>query len=500
MVINQEKSTVLIIGAGIGGIATAARLAQKGYRVKVFEKNEIPGGRCGQMTIQDYRFDTGATLFLMPELYAETFTALDERMEDHLDLQRIDPTYHLFFQDNSKLELTSDLHKLMMQIEAIEFGSYERLLHYLGEGKRHYRLSLPNLICRDFRHLTEFINPKMILMFFQLDAFSRHDRYAKHYFKTPKLQMAFTFQDLYMGLSPYESPATYSLLQHTELSDGLYYPKGGMYRIVQSLTSVAEKLGVEFVYNTSVSRILVQDRHAIGLELSDGKTVPGDIVVANADLGYVYRDLLPEDGTATRIDRKEYGCSTVMFYWGLDKQYPKLGPHNLFFCGDYKKGFDDIFKYKTMSEQPNFYIHVPSRLDPSAAPAGCDSLSIAIPVGHIDEKIGQDWSEIQKHARAFIIQRLDRAGIIDLGEHIKVEIDFCPKDWQKRYNLTRGSAHGLSHKLKQMGYFRPHNRHKTYHNLYFVGASTHPGTGVPTVLVSASLTAQRILDDTYRER
>jgi phytoene desaturase len=428
MISNEGKPTVLIVGAGIGGIATAARLARNGYRVRVFEKNEKTGGRCGQMTIQDYRFDTGATLFLMPELYAETYTALDERMEDHLDLCRIDPTYHLFFQDDSQLQLTSDMHEMMAQLEAIEPGSYEHMLHYLGEGRHHYELSIPNLIGRDFRSLTEFINPRMIVLFLRLKAFTQHINYAKRFFKTPKLQMAFTFQDMYMGLSPYESPATYSLMQYTELSDGLYYPKGGMYRIVETLTGIGKKLGVEFVYNAPVRKIMVDGGRATGLELSDGQTVTADIVVANADLGYVYRQLLPDNGTSARMDRKEYGCSTVIYYWGLDKQFPQLGPHNLFFCGDYRKGFEDIFKTTTMPEQPNFYIHAPARLDPSAAPAGGDSLYAAVPVGHLNDKMRQDWSAIQKRARAFMLQRLAQAGMSDLEGHIKVEMSFIPQD------------------------------------------------------------------------
>jgi Phytoene dehydrogenase and related proteins len=192
----------------------------------------------------------------------------------------------------------------------------------------------------------------------------------------------------------------------------------------------------------------------------------------------------------------EYGCSAVVFYWGLDKRYPQLGPHNLFFSGDYRKGFEDIFKGNQMPDEPNFYIHAPTRMDPSAAPAGRDTLYVAIPVGHINARNPQDWSALQGQGRMFILNRLAQLGMTDLAAHIKAEAVFGPREWQHRYNLTRGSAHGLSHKLTQMAYFRPHNRHKRYHNLYFVGASTHPGTGVPTVLVSARLTAQRILDDT----
>jgi phytoene desaturase len=284
-------------------------------------------------------------------------------------------------------------------------------------------------------------------------------------------------------------------MQYTELADGLYYPLGGMYRLAETLTDIAGNLGVRFLYNTPVEKILVNGGRATGVELAGGQILNADILVANADLGYVYRQLLPDDGETGRIDRKEYGCSTVMFYWGLDKQFPQLGPHNLFFSSDYRKGFEDIFKDMNMPEQPNFYIHAPARLDPSAAPAGADTLYVAVPVGHINLGRPQDWPDIQRRARTFILNRLAQLGMADLESHIKVEVRFAPPDWQNRYNLTRGSAHGLSHKLTQMAYFRPHNRHKRYRNLYFVGASTHPGTGVPTVLVSARLTARRILED-----
>jgi phytoene desaturase len=498
MAASSKKTSVLIVGAGIGGIATAARLARNGCQVTVVEKCEKSGGRCGQMTVQDYRFDTGATLFMMPELYVETFTALGERMEDHLDLRCIDPTYHLYYQDNSHLQLTSDLHGMMAQLEAIEPGSFKRMLHYLADGRYHYELSLKNVIGRDFRNFTDFINPRMISVFLRLKALTRHDRYVWRFFKTPRLQMAFTFQDMYMGLSPYESPATYSFMQYTELSDGVYFPVGGMYRIAATLTGIAEKLGVRFLYNAPVEKILVDGGQATGIELTGGERLSADILVANADLGYVYRNLLPDDGEASCIDRKEYGCSAVMFYWGLDKQFPQLGPHNLFFSGDYRKGFEDIYKGMKMPERPNFYIHAPARIDPSAAPAGHDTLYLAVPVGQISDRNPQDWPGIQARARSFILDRLAQLGMADVEKHIKVELKFGPQDWQRRYNLTRGSAHGLSHKLTQMAYFRPHNRHKRYRNLYFVGASTHPGTGVPTVLVSARLTTQRILEDMGR--
>ena len=502
MQINTSKPKVLVVGAGIGGIATAARLARQGFQVTILEKNEISGGRVGQLKLDGYTFDTGATLLLMPEVYAETFAALGERMQDHLDLRRIDPTYHLYFPDDSLILLTSDLHAMQEQVEAIQPGSFERMLHYLAEGSRLYDLSLDDLVGRDFRRLTDFLNPRMLLLFLRMKALLRHTDYAARFFKDPRLLMAFTFQDMYMGLSPYDSPATYSLMQYKELAGGVWYPMGGMYRISQALAAIAEKLGVQFVYDAHVEQILIEAGRATGVRLEDGRVLLADTVVANADLGYVYRSLLPDKAVSARLDRMEYGCSTIMFYWGLDRQYPGLGPHNLFLNGDYRQSFVDIFEKKSMPERPNFYIHAPVRIDPSMAPAGHDAWYVAVPVGQVDEidneKEGETnrfWHAMQHKARAYILQRLAELGFTEVESHIREELSFVPQWWQNRYNLTRGSTHGLSHKLTQMAYLRPHNRHSRYHNLYFVGASTHPGTGVPTVLISARLAAARLLEE-----
>jgi phytoene desaturase len=502
MQINTSKSRVLIVGAGIGGIATAARLARQGCQVTVLEKNEKPGGRVGQLKLDGYTFDTGATLMLMPEVYAETFAALGERMQDQLELRRVDPTYRLYFPDDSSMLLTSDMHTMQEQLEAIQPGSFERMLRYLAEGSRIYDLSLDDLVGRDFRTLFDFINPRMLMLFLRLKGHLRHTDYAARFFKDPRLLMAFTFQDMYMGLSPYDSPATYSLMQSKELAGGVWYPQGGMYRVGEALAAIAEKQGVQFLYDAHVDQILIEGDRATGVQLADGRVLHADIVVANADLGYVYRSLLPDKQVSARLDRLEYGCSTIMFYWGLDKQYPELRPHNLFLNGDYRQSFVDIFKNKSMPERPNFYIHAPVRLDPSMAPTGHDAWYVAVPVGQVDEidneKEGETnkfWHEKQHQARAYILQRLGELGLPEVESHIQVEVSFVPPWWQNRYNLTRGSTHGLSHKLTQMAYLRPHNRHSRYHNLYFVGASTHPGTGVPTVLISARLAAERIMED-----
>ncbi len=488
-----RASNVLVIGAGVGGIAAAARLARQGYAVTVVEKGDRPGGRCGRMTVDGYTFETGATIFLMPSLYARAFAGLGERMEDHLELLRVDPTYHLFFRDDSKMKLTSDLQRMQTQLEAVEPESFGRMLRYLAEGGRHFRFSLDHIVEKDFQSIPEFINPSTLLNFLRMDLLRSHYGYAKSFFHDPRLLIAFTFQNMYMGLSPYDAPATYSLLQYTELADGLWYPRGGMYAIVEALVNIAQKHGVKFQYNAPVRKIITNGNRATGVEFADGKVSNADILLANADLGYVYRNLLPQDATAGRINRMEYGCSTVMFYWGMDTKIPGLGLHNVFFSGDYHRNFDAVLKEESLPAEPNFYLHTAAGMDPSAAPPGHDAWAVAVPVGHIRKEGSQDWPSIQSRARDFVLRRLARAGLGDVAKHIRIERSTLPGDWQSRYNLPGGSTHGLSHKLTQMGYFRPHNHHSRFRNLYFVGSSTHPGTGVPMVLVSSRFAAERIL-------
>jgi phytoene desaturase len=234
---------------------------------------------------------------------------------------------------------------------------------------------------------------------------------------------------------------------------------------------------------------------ARGLALEAGRRLEADIILANADLPYVYQKLLPQDGLAEKLSRKRYSCSVISFFWGVDKPYPALGPHTLFLADDYRENFISIIRDLGLPENPCLYIHAPTRLDPALAPPGEETLIAIVPVGHLSENGEQDWSAICDEARRHVFRRLATLGITDLAEHIKFETSFTPLSWQKRYNLVKGSTHGLCHNLTQLGYFRPSNRHPRIPNLYFVGASTHPGTGLPTALVSGRLAAQRIVDE-----
>jgi phytoene desaturase len=495
---SSPKSSVKIIGAGIGGIATAIKLAKSGYDVTVYEKNPAPGGRVSQTIRDGHRFDMGATIFLMPGIYRDTFASMDINIDEFIEFLPMTTLYHLYFDDGTMLDFTTDKKKMEAQLEAIEAGSYQMMKAYLDKGYEFLQLGLSQLLGRNFYRLFDFVNLKNVKLLYDLKTYIRHHTFVKRFFRHPHLQMAFTFQNIYVGQSPYQAPALFSMLPAAELLEGSMFPKGGMNRIVTRLVEHAEKFGVKFIYNKPVVKILVENHHATGLVFEDGTKVDAGIVVANADLPYIYSNLLPDKRPAARINKLKHACSALVFHWGVDKAYPGLAQHNVFLSDQYRDCLDTIFKDKSLSEDFCFYIHSPVRTDHSAAPEGQDSISVLIPVGHIDKTRNQDWNQIRSMARKGVINRLEKLGMVDFENHIKFEICYLPGTWESVFHVSKGATFGsLGHNIMQMGYFRPHNRHKRYQNLYFTGGSTHPGNGIPLVLLSAKLTSERILKEQF---
>ncbi|MDX1436521.1 MAG: phytoene desaturase family protein, partial [Anaerolineales bacterium] len=292
---------VIVVGAGIGGITAAAHLARNGLQVTVVEKNSRPGGRCDRFARAGHKFDTGPTLLVMPLVYQDEFARLGASIHDLLDLKQVDPTYHLVFDDGQRLALTADSRKMRHQLERIEPGGYEGFRRYMDEGSLHYSQAMSRLVNRDFRTATEFFTLENLSLLFRLKLLVNHYDNMGAYFDSPRLKAAFTFQDVYMGLSPFEAPAVFSMMPFTEMAHGVYYPMGGMYRLVEVLEELARGLGVEFVYGKAARQILVEGSLAQGVVLADGQVIYADAVVANADLPYVYQELLPDRRDARRV-------------------------------------------------------------------------------------------------------------------------------------------------------------------------------------------------------
>jgi phytoene desaturase len=483
-----------IIGAGIGGIVTAIYLAKNGYRVSVFEKNSAPGGRCGQLIRDGHRFDLGATMLMMPGIYREVFDSLGIPLFENNTIKPLDNLYKIYFDNNEVITFTTDKEKMKEQHEKLEAGSFARSEKYVSDGYEIFQIGMNKLIGRNFDNIFQFANFRNIGMLIKLKTYISNWNYVKKFFRNTHLRMAYTFQNIYVGQSPFDSPALFSMVPAAELTEGSFFPEGGMFSVVKKLLAEASASGVSFEYNKPVKKIRVSGKKADSLIFEDGSEFSADIVVANADLPYVYRKLLPDKAKSQRLDKMKYSCSAICFHWGLDKVYPQLGHHSVFLSDGFREGLDKIFKDKSISSRPSFYIHAPSRTDPAAAPDGQDTLSFIVGAGHVDKMKKQDWDEIRKKTHTAVVERLKQLGLTDIEEHIKFEICYTPESWENACNITRGSVFGsLAHNLLQMGYFRPHNQHSRYRNLYFTGGSTHPGNGIPNVLISAKLTSERIL-------
>jgi phytoene desaturase len=489
------RKTAVVIGAGIGGIATALYLARNNYDVSVYEKNSSPGGRCGQLIRDGHRFDLGATMLMMPGIYREIFDSFGISLFEDGQVTPLDDLYKIYFDNNDVLTFSPNKEKMRSQHEKLEPGSYARSEKYVSDGYRIFQIGMKELIGRNFTNIFQFANFKNIGMLIRLKTYISNYRYVKKFFSDPHLRMAYTFQNIYVGQSPFNSPALFSMVPAAELTEGSFFPAGGMYSIVSKLIEAAIESGVQFHYNKPVEKIRINGRKAESIVLDDMTDIKADIIVANADLPYVYRKLLPESNKSRRLDRMKYSCSAICYHWGLDKVYPQLGHHNVFLSDGFREGLETIFKDKSVSDQPSFYVHAPSRTDSSSAPADQDTLSVVVGAGHVDKSKEQDWESLKIKVRAAVIDRLKKLGLEDIEEHIKFEICHTPENWENALNISRGSVFGsLGHNIMQMGYFRPHNQDDRYKNLFFVGGSTHPGNGIPNILISAKLTSERILN------
>lgn len=486
----------VIIGGGVGGLATAIRLAGAGHRVTLLEKNAMVGGRANELRLGPYRFDTGPSLLLMPDVYRELFASVGRRIDDYVELTAVEPNYRIHLPGGVSFEATRDLARLARQVDAIEPGAGGRVQAFLDDAGYKYRVAREQFVGRNFRHLGEFATPGNLRELVKTGALANLFRRTGRYFKDERLRLAFTFQTMYLGISPLDAPAIYALLPYTELVEGIWYPRGGIYRLIEAMRRLAEELGAEIRTEAEVERLVIEGDRVRGVTLVGGETLAADLVVANADLPGAYHRFVPErqrpDFSDRRLRRLRYTASAYMLYLGVDREYPELAHHNVFFGADFRANFRAIFRTRRLPEEPSLYVAAPGRNDPTVAPPGHDALMVLVPVSHLT-KGRVDWERDEPAFRERVYARLEGLGLTDLRRHVRAEACLTPLDWRDRYALTLGAAFGLAHNFTQVGALRPNNRAKKLPNLYFVGASTVPGTGVPMVIIGSRLVTERIL-------
>lgn len=494
-VATQNRSRprrAIVIGAGMGGLGTAARLAHAGYQVTLLEKHDVPGGRGGVWKSEGFSFDTGPSLVMMTEVWQKLFRDVGRRFEDYVTLVPCDPNYRLTFEDGTSLVMSTRLNELLANFEKFEPGVTPRALKFFAHTGELYRRGIA-FVYRNMHRLSAMLRVDTLGPKYGLAALGDLQRMVRRYFKDRRLQQAMTFQSLYLGLSPYNSLAVYGLLAYTEVAGGIYYPMGGMHQLARALERLGAEFGVQYRYNTSVARLQKDGTRVTGVVLADGSVETADVIVANADLPYVYDQLLGEPHP--RTDRFEYSCSVVLLYLGVKRQYPHLFHHNLAVSNDLEKACHALFVERTMPHDPPIYYVATTRTDPSQAPPGCESLYVLALAPSHNPKNPIDWTVEGPRVAARTIERLEALGCTDLSQHIVTQKIVTPDDFTARFGNLRGEAFGLAHNFSQIGYFRPHNRHAKYKNLFFAGQSTHPGCGLPIVLMSADLVVQRILEE-----
>jgi phytoene desaturase len=478
----MSKKRIAVIGAGVGGLSAAARLAHDGYRVEVFEKLKRPGGRNHILEDRGFKFDMGPSFVLMPDFFEEVFQYCGRSLKDYLDLVALDPSYKIYYPDGDCLTVYRDSNRTKEEVERFEKGGAKAFDSFVKETERIYKLLKP-LLYKSFTSKAVF-NYSYWPLLFKIRPFESYWKLASRFFKSKKLCYAFTFEAMFMGVSPFSAPAFYSIISYADHVQKILHPIGGMYQIPLALEKLSREFGAKFFYDSEVEAIL---EDGLGLRLK-GENFTYDNIIVNADYAYTQTKLL-----GRQIPDYKYSCSVYLIYLGLKQRTKGLAHHNLFFANDLNRNLEEIFKIGVIPDDPSFYVHVPTVTDPSLAPAGKDIFYILVPVPNL-KTTRDNMKQKEEGLRRFVFEKINRVIGIDLEQLIEVEHRFYPEDFLTRYNIKNGATFGLAHNLMQSAFFRPANIDPKIKNLYYVGASTQPGGGLPVVIASSRIVADLIAD------
>ena len=475
----------LVVGAGFGGLAAAIRLSAMGYRVQVLEKLDGPGGRAYVRRQDGFTFDGGPTIITVPFLFEELWGLCGRKLSDDIDLRLMDPFYRVRFDDGTHFDYSGDPERMRAEVARVSPDDVAGFDKFVAEADLCYQLGFEALGCKAFDSIFDLLAalPSMARM----RAWRTMHGLVSSYFKHPKLRMAMSLQTLLIGGNPFSVTGVYSLINALERRYGVYSAMGGTGAIVQGMVNLLQARGVPLRCNAEVKRIMVEDGRATGVQLATGEQLSADIVVCNSDTAWTYRNLVaPEHRrhwTDQRIERGRYSMSLFVWYFGTDRQYTDVPHHTMVLGPRYEGLLTDIFRHHRLADDFSLYLHRPSATDPSVAPTGCDTFYVLSPVPHLQS--GTDWAQQAEPYRQAVCRRLEETLLPGLSQHVISSHVMTPQNFQDDLLSFKGAAFGLEPLLLQSAWFRPHNRSEDVENLFMVGASTHPGAGVPGVLMSA---------------
>ena len=484
---------IIVIGSGLGGIATAIRLQAQGHQVTILEKRDQPGGRAYVYQQDGFTFDGGPTIITFPCLIHELFQIAGKQTEDYVTLVKLNPFYNVRFPDGSVFHYNDISDDLIQQIRAFnpeDVAGYQR---FCQAANQVFKKGLP-LMTQPFNKFGDMLRvaPDMI----ELQSYKSVAGFVNQYIKDERLRQVFSFHPLLIGGNPFQSTSIYAMIHKLEQKFGIWFAMGGTGALVSGLVEIFKEIGGKLLLNAEVSEILISDktRKATGVLLKAGDVFEADAIVSNGDVAWTYLNLIPDrfrrKYTDAKIKRMRYSISLFVLYFGTNRRYEQMAHHEIIMGPRYKGLMNDLFDKKHLADDFSLYLHRPTATDPTLAPSGCDSWYVLSPVPNLDAKI--EWKTTAKSYRDKIIKFLEHHYLPQLSQHIVTEYYIDPIHFQDTLNSYKGSAFSIEPTLMQSAWFRPHNQSEDLKNLYFVGAGTHPGAGIPGVISSAKIVADMI--------
>lgn len=485
--VSGPTDKVVIVGAGLGGLSAALRLAGAGREVTIIERESVPGGRNGLLVDQGYRFDTGPTVLTMPSLIEDALACVGEKLSDWLELLPLRPLYRAFYHDGSQLDVFPDTAEMEAEIARVispnEAMGYRKYVDFVTKL---YKYEMNDFIDRNIDSPLQLLTPNLARLV-AIGGFRRLAPKVSQYLKDPRTQKVYSFQAMYAGVSPQQALAIYAVIAYMDSVNGVFFPKGGMHAVPRALAGAAEKHGVKIRYSTTIESVATQNGRATGVVTTDGEHIPADVVVLNPDLPIAYRELLNKE--PFDIKRLNYSPSCVVMLVGSNKRYDHIAHHNIHFGQSWDGVFDELITKKTFMSDPSLLVTVPTYDDPTLAPAGKSSYYVLFPTPNLNSAI--DWQRERSRYRDEMLSVLHARGYTNFGEGIEVEHLTTPVEWRAQ-GMEAGAPFASAHTFFQTGPFRPRNLARGVENVVFTGSGTQPGVGVPMVLISGKLAAERI--------
>jgi phytoene desaturase len=495
--IRAGNPRYIVIGAGIGGLSAAVRLAAAGRKVLMLEQNDTAGGKMGEVRAGGYRWDTGPSVITMRHVFEELFAAAGREMADYLTLQPVEPLTRYFYPDGTVFDASRDLTRTLAQIRKIDERDVEGCLRFLAYVARLHRIVGPVFIYDEPPRLSSLfkVSPLDAL---RVDGLRTMSQAIHSFVQSPHLRQLLGRFATYVGASPYQAPATLNVIAHVELNQGVWYPRGGIYRLAQGLARLAEELGVKIHTNSTVCSVELEAGQVRGVTLDDGSFLHAAAVVANVDVATVYDQLLPASAVSRRrlegLQAAERSCSGFIMLLGVRGTHAELAHHNIFFSTDYRREFEEIFKQGVPPSQPTIYVAITSKTTPKDAPPGCENWFVLVNAPALGS--GWNWERQAPGYKKRVLEHLAARGF-DVREQIEVEKILTPIDLERLTGARRGALYGASSNNRWAAFRRPHNRASDVKGLYFAGGTTHPGGGVPMVTLSGKVASQLLLEDGY---